>query len=224
MVLKKSILAVAVPALMLLTQACSNCNESLLQGCWTQPVPGISEMEQGICFYEGGKAGLVNMHTLRYETWSIEDSCLILTGHSLGNGQTIAFSDTFSITVLTEDSLVLQKGDFLSSYHKRTEGNSGCGVVAGAYVDSVEIDVAGTLVIGHELREFTPLEDTAAYWIVDSTGKLYRMYDSVTGGVKNGVPAYVEMRVVDKGKSCDGYSIDYKSVYSVCSVDTICLQ
>lgn len=47
MVLKKSILAVAVPAFMLLTQACSNCNESLLQGCWTQPVPGISEMENG---------------------------------------------------------------------------------------------------------------------------------------------------------------------------------
>ncbi len=79
-------------------------------GTWLQPVPGLSDMEQGFTLSADGKASSVGMATLQYETWRQEDGRLILTGRSIGNGQTIAFTDTFRIERLTPDSLVLTKG------------------------------------------------------------------------------------------------------------------
>lgn len=87
-----------------------------LVGKWVQPVPGMDAMVQGFVLEEGGKAASVNMATLTYEAWAVEDGRLILSGESVGNRQTISFSDTFNIEKLTSDSLVLKKGRLKMEY------------------------------------------------------------------------------------------------------------
>ena len=94
-------------AVALLT-ACAN-NEKDIAGTWMQP-SGLPGIEQGFTLEEGGKAASVNMATLQYEAWRLQGSSLILTGKSIGNGQTIAFADTLEIELLTQDSLKLKRG------------------------------------------------------------------------------------------------------------------
>ena len=50
------------------------------------------------------------MATLAYDTWTIEGNCLILGGKSIGNGQTIDFSDTLVVVRLSADTMVLRMG------------------------------------------------------------------------------------------------------------------
>ena len=50
------------------------------------------------------------------------------------------------------------------------------------------------------------------YWIVDKTGNLYRQYDSITEGVKNGRPVYAELQVMDAGCPQDGFAEGYDRV------------
>ena len=91
--------------------ALSACGESeSLVGRWVQPVPNMPQMIQGFVLEEGGKASSVNMATLSYERWEKQNNRLVLSGKSIGNRQTIAFSDTFAIEKLTPDSLVLRTG------------------------------------------------------------------------------------------------------------------
>ena len=93
------------------------CEESAsLVGRWVQPVPGMPEMEQGFLLQEGGQAASVNMATLQYETWERQGDRLILSGKSIGNHQTLSFRDTLIIERLTPDSLVVRKGNHVSSY------------------------------------------------------------------------------------------------------------
>ena len=103
-----------VAGLPLLVLACQKPAD--LAGTWLQPVPGLPGLEQGFTLSADGKAESVGMATLQYETWRQEGEQLILTGRSIGNGQTIAFTDTFGIERLTADSLVLKNGGELLSY------------------------------------------------------------------------------------------------------------
>lgn len=48
------------------------------------------------------------MATLAYDTWTIEGNRLILGGKSIGNGQTIDFSDTLVVVRLSADNMVLR--------------------------------------------------------------------------------------------------------------------
>lgn len=83
-----------------------------IQGTWTEPIPGAVEGRQGIQLNEDGTAGSVGMATLVFQTWSMpRTNTVVLGGESLGNGQTIAFSDTLTLTRLTADSLVLSRAD-----------------------------------------------------------------------------------------------------------------
>ena len=89
----------------------SACGESVnLVGTWLQPVPGMPQCQQGFMLEADGKARSVNMATLSYKTWKEEDRKLILSGTSIGNRQTIEFTDTLAIEKNTADSLVLKKG------------------------------------------------------------------------------------------------------------------
>ena len=63
------------------------------------------------------------------------------------------------------------------------------------------LSVKGKLIIGHETRSFTSEGDSTDYWIVDKTGELLQKYDGETKGIKNGTPVYVELEVIDMGKS-----------------------
>ncbi|MCF2735890.1 hypothetical protein I6E77_21775 [Bacteroides thetaiotaomicron] len=82
-------------------------------------LPGLEGQVQGIKMEEGGVASSVNMATLVYESWKQEGTKLILTGKSIGNGQTIEFVDTMDIKRLTADSLVLDNQGMEIRYAKQ---------------------------------------------------------------------------------------------------------
>lgn len=88
-------------------------------GTWIQPIPGMEDQQQGILIEKGGRAVSVNMATLQYESWKQEGDMLILSGKSIGNGQTLDFSDAYKIVRLTDSELVLQDGGALLSYKRK---------------------------------------------------------------------------------------------------------
>ena len=111
--MKKKMLAATL--LMGLLAACGG-NSASIVGSWVEPVPGLEGQVQGIKMEEGGVASSVNMATLVYESWKQEGTKLILTGKSIGNGQTIEFMD---IKRLTADSLVLDNQGMEIRYAKQ---------------------------------------------------------------------------------------------------------
>lgn len=86
------------------------------------------------------------------------------------------------------------------------------------------LSVKGKLIIGHETRSFTSEGDSTDYWIVDKTGELLQKYDGETKGIKNGTPVYVELEVIDMGKSDEGFAADYASVYHVMKINKITVK
>lgn len=196
--------------------ACTN-NENVI-GSWVEPVPGMGHMVQGIRIEAGGKASSINMATLQYETWKKKGNELILTGKSMGNRQTIPFSDTLAIEKLTQDSLVLKKGTHVLRYARETDEQGKMASITPAKKVST---MKGELVIGAETRTFKPEGSSDSYWVIDKTGKLYQEYDKVTGGTKNGIPVHAELQVEDAGKSKEGFAATYKGVYNVHKINRI---
>lgn len=98
--------------------ACGGNSMSLIGG-WIEPIPGMEGQVQGIKIEEGGNASSINMATLVYESWKQNGDQLILTGKSIGNGQTIEFADTLEIITLTADSLILDNGKMEFHYAKQ---------------------------------------------------------------------------------------------------------
>lgn len=95
------------------------CGGNGLVGEWVEPVPGMENQVQGIKLENDGKASSINMATLQYESWEKKDNKLILSGKSVGNHQTISFSDTLMIEKLTKEELTLKKGSLTINYHKQ---------------------------------------------------------------------------------------------------------
>lgn len=95
------------------------CGQTDISGTWTQPVPNIPNMIQGFTLGANGVATSVNMATLQYDTWRTDGNELIMTGHSIGNGQTIEFTETYTIEKLTDDTLVLRNGDMTMTYTRQ---------------------------------------------------------------------------------------------------------
>lgn len=210
--LKKILVCVSVIYLI----SCGN-DESMV-GTWAQPVPGLEGMKQGFTLEEGGKASSINMATLCYETWKQEGTLLILSGKSRGNRQTLQFSDTLTIEQLTQDSLVLKKGMLVLRYARETGEQ---GKMVSMTPTKEMLTLKGELVISAETRTFKPEGSSDTYWVIDKTGKLYREYDKVTGGIKNGTPVHAELQVEDAGKSKEGFAATYKSVYNVHKINRI---
>lgn len=100
-----------------LVAACSQPKADLV-GSWVQPIPGQEESVQGIQIDEGGAASSINMATLVYTGWVMDGKTLTLTGESIGNGQTIAFEETYEIKSLTPDKLVLAQDGVEFEYMK----------------------------------------------------------------------------------------------------------
>lgn len=119
---KKSFFCMLFPVVLAATAACSSESEPQLAGTWLQPVPGIESVMQGITLEADGSARSENMSTLCYESWTRPDEgVLILSGKSVGNGITIEFSDTLTLSRLTADTLVLAKGDYEMVYTRRLQ-------------------------------------------------------------------------------------------------------
>ena len=83
------------------------CGGPSLEGNWVQPVPGLEGQTQGMSLQVGGAASSLNMATLLYESWSISGDTLTLTGTSVGNGQTIEFTQTYTFSMPDENTLIL---------------------------------------------------------------------------------------------------------------------
>ena len=191
-----------------------------MEGIWLEPVPGMGQQMQGFRLEPGGRALSVGMATLQYEAWERKGDRLILSGKSMGNGQTLPFVDTLDIERLTPDSLVLRRGAGIWRYVRGTRED-------GAQTEKTEAEerlaVKGRLVIGHEVRSFVAEGDSADYWIVDKTGDLTRRYDALTGGTRNGTPVYAELEVLDLGPSDEGFAESYDGVYRIVKVDSLSL-
>lgn len=95
------------------------CGGNDIEGKWVEPVPGLENQMQGVNLEKGGKASSINMATLQYEKWEKKGELLILSGKSIGNAQTISFSDTLTIEKLTKDELTLKKGSQTINYQKQ---------------------------------------------------------------------------------------------------------
>ena len=176
-------------------------------GIWVEPVPGMAGV-QGIALEEDGAAHSVNMATLRYETWKYEKGRLVLTGMSIGNGVTIPFSDTVKVEGLTEDSLLLSRGETVLHRYRRSVEECGFSANPGEIV-------RGTVTFAHEVRTFRPLNDTAVYWLGDRSGYLQQRYlDS--GRPEWQADAELEVRRVDGAAS--EFAERYDGVYQVLRV------
>ena len=158
-----------------------------------------------------GKAGSVNMASLVYEAWKEQDGRLILFGKSIGNHLTTSFSDTLVIERYTADSLILRKGRLKLEYARKDNDEN----------LARPRTAKGILTIGPEVRCMTMWQDTNDYWIVDKAGELYRQYDSITEGVKNGLPVYAELQVVDAGLPQDGFARSCDRVLQVVGIDRL---
>lgn len=100
-----------------LISACSG--GSAIEGEWVEPVPGMADQVQGVNLEKSGKASSINMATLQYEKWERNGDDLILSGKSIGNHETISFSDTLKIEKLTDSELCLRKGSWTINYKRQ---------------------------------------------------------------------------------------------------------
>lgn len=141
--------------------------EQELVGLWVEPIPEMNKV-QGVALKEGGEAHSINMATLLYEHWDCSGNELFLTGKSVGNHQTIAFTDTLKIEKVSTDSLILMRGHTRIAYRKSIEE---CGFSA-----SPRIILHGTVTIAPEVHTFRPDGTTTDYWIIDKSGYLQVKY------------------------------------------------
>ncbi|MCM1300887.1 MAG: lipocalin family protein [Alistipes senegalensis] len=102
-----------------LLAACGEAEHPRIEGSWVEPVPGMEHTMQGIRLEKEGKASSINMATLQYERWERTGDRLILTGKSIGNHQTLPFTDTLEIRTLTADELVLERNDGCTARYER---------------------------------------------------------------------------------------------------------
>lgn len=96
-----------------------SCNRTSIEGVWVEPIPGMGNMVQGISLEKGGVALSVNMESLQYETWEKCGDFLILSGKSIGNHQTLSFSDTLIIEDLTPNKLTLKRDNLTLNYQRQ---------------------------------------------------------------------------------------------------------
>jgi len=84
--------------LFLFVLSCKSQDDAIVVS-WIQSIPGQAGKTQGIEFKADGSASSINMHTLIFETWTWNKGRgkIILTGKSIGNGQTISFKDSLVV-------------------------------------------------------------------------------------------------------------------------------
>lgn len=198
-------------AIAILFSACRN--EATLTGQWIEPIPGSRDAIQGFELKENGEATSINMSTLQYKQWIREGDRLILSGESIGNHQTISFSDTLEICQLTSDSLILKKDSYIRNF-ARPQNSIPATLIQNA--DSLSFTVTGRLIIGHEVRSFIAEGDSTEYWIIDKTDSLKPLYEQTVGeNAKPYTAVKASLRVIDTGKSTEGFAAEYDGVYQV---------
>lgn len=185
-----------------------------------EPAPGMPEVFQGFRLNEDGSATSIQMATLQYESWKREGELLILYGKSIGNRQTFSFTDTLKVEKLTETTLVLKRKEQLHTYLRTGEDFTTLTTTKLVPTEKIKT-VKGILKMGHEVRTFRAENDTQDYWVVDTSLQLNKAYNEIIGEVNMGTPVYVELEVIDKGKTDEGFAASYDGVYHVAQIKEI---
>lgn len=177
--MKKSFLLSLITAL-----AVSACTPKIspepFVGNWIEIMPANPLIIQGVTLQSDGSAKSIGMATLQYEKWVLTpDSTLILFGKSIGNGQTIDFSDTMDVVKITPDSLSLGKlGRYRIDYFRTANIDS---VRPFNVLDSLKTDPALGLL---QERTFEGLTPAAANPGIEWTLNLYNQVNSGDGVYK----------------------------------------
>lgn len=105
--------------LVFLITACNQQPQDQILGNWLEVMPVNRHIIQGITFNDNGSAQSIGMQTLQYESWKLENDKLTLSGKSIGNGQTIDFSETYDIIEISPETLKLGKFGMYQIEYKR---------------------------------------------------------------------------------------------------------
>lgn len=101
--------------------ACAGNSEPDIRGSWIEVLPESVPFVQGMNLKEDGTAESIGMATLKYNKWTYEGDKLILDGESIGNGQTISFSDTMTVVGVKNDTLTVKRGEETVFYVRKAE-------------------------------------------------------------------------------------------------------
>jgi len=93
--------------------------QKYLVGSWIQPIPGNKEKFQGFILKNDGTAKSINMATLQYISWKIEDDNLVLTVKSIGNKTSSIRKEIYTDISLNETELHLKKGNIVYIYKRK---------------------------------------------------------------------------------------------------------
>ena len=203
--MRKALLLLAVTFAFVSCHTNTKYAKQELVGLWVEPIPGMSKV-QGVALKEGGEAHSINMATLLYEHWECNGNELLLTGKSVGNHQTIAFTDTLKIEKISADSLILMRDKTRIIYRKSIEE---CGF--SAYGKKLH----GTITFAPEVRTFRPDGTTTDYWIIDRSGYLQVRYEE-TKVAEWKVKAELELKEISNPTA--EFAKNYAGTYEVMRV------
>ena len=150
--MKKNLFAAG--SLLLLVSCAGSASYENLPGHWIESMPANPQIVQGIRLDADGGAASIGMHTLRYVGWERHGDRLVLRGRSIGNGQTLDFSDTLEIIRLDADTMSLGKeGRYRVDYARADFMTSG----GYSLLDSLAMPSSGSV---PDIRRFGGLVQT----------------------------------------------------------------
>lgn len=89
-------------------------DKNLLVGSWED----TSESALHFSLFADGTARSDNMKTLLYQSWRLENNKLVLTAKSIGNDTSSIDDEVYSVEELTENKMILKRGESIFEYHK----------------------------------------------------------------------------------------------------------
>ena len=150
--MKKNLFAAG--SLLLLVSCAGSASYENLPGHWIESMPANPQIVQGIRLDADGGAASIGMHTLRYVGWERHGDRLVLRGRSIGNDQTLDFSDTLEIIRLDADTMSLGKeGRYRVDYARADFMTSG----GYSLLDSLAMPSSGSVL---DIRRFGGLVQT----------------------------------------------------------------
>lgn len=98
-----------------------NKTETSFFGYWLEETGADQKFVQGLILYPDGTASSIGMETLKYEKWTVQNNRLILSGKSIGNRQTIDFSEEWLVIEISPRTMKLKTSGNYRRHYQRTE-------------------------------------------------------------------------------------------------------